>query len=89
MMLNSSYYGPTVRFRKNKIANLSVLFQLYFQWHEVWADIHVAENRQKLKQAMSQLLFDPTECEAPSPLSMWTHKVTLMLSLNVPVCTVG
>lgn len=38
MVIKSSYYGPSVMLRKNKIANLSVLFQLYFQWHEIWVD---------------------------------------------------
>lgn len=64
---------------------MSVLFQLYVQWNGVWVDIHVTENKQRPKQAMSQLHFDRTECEAPSSLSMWIHKVTLMSSLNVPV----
>lgn len=89
MITNSFYRGPSVMFGKNKIANLGVLFQLYTQWHEVWVDIHVTENRQRLKQAISWLRFDPMECEAPSSLIMWTHKVAVMLSLNVPVCIMG
>lgn len=75
--------------QEEQIANLSVLFQLCIQRQEVWVDIHVTENKQSLKQTISQLPFDPTECEAPSSVSKWTHKVTVMLSLNVPLCIMG
>lgn len=93
MVIKSSYYGPTVMLRKNKIANLSVLFQLYFQWHEIWVDIHVTENRQRqivnISAALRWRYSDPTESEPPSSLIMWTHKVAVMLSLIVPVCFMG